>query len=288
MPGSVGPPPKAPSQALFLGIFAVIVVCILVLVVITLTRGGPDEWVEATRATGTWTSTVSLMGPQVSVEERWERDCINDPIGTVLPRSCIPKETDAHQDVVVDDYEEYAYTIYYEEMWDRIYQARGSEFVQASLGSDDYWEEETHYTRIEELDRDSCEYTQYTVWVDDRQESSQEVEVYLAECEVWDHVTVSEREYEQDQWCGCEKTTLVPLGQDSHQGLGTSVIWPQPDVPTGGNTERSFSGTVTFEGDGYAYTTTTDDVGQYLDYLTNQYYIALRDGKAVSVRNTPP
>jgi hypothetical protein len=281
-------PRKAPSSLLFLGIFAAIVVCIVILVILTVSRGGTDEWIEATRSDGTWTTTVTLLGPQVAAQERWESECVSDPDGAVHPGTCVSKDTDTYHDEVIEDYEEYAYNIYYEEMWDRIYQAQGTEFVATNLGRDDYWEGNLHHVREEELDRDGCAYTEYTVWVNDRQDSTQQVEVYLAECEVWDHVTVSERVYDQGQWCRCDVTTLETLGREVNQGSSTNVLWPQPQVPPGGDAERSFRGTVTFRADGYTYTTTTEDLDQYMDYLANQYYLGLRGGEAVAVRKNPP
>ena len=289
-PGRVigGAPRRALSPLLFFGILAAIVVCIVILVILMVSRGGADEWIKATQADGTWTTTVTLLGPQVATQERWEPDCLSDPNGAVRSGTCVSRDTDTYHDTVIEDYEEFAYEIYFEETWDRIYQAQGSEFVGTNFGSDDYWENSLHYTREEELDRDSCQYTEYTVWVDDRQDSSQEVEVYLAECEVWDHVTVSERIYDQGQWCQCEVTTLVPMGQDVNQGMSRTVSWPEASVPPGGRSERGFSGSVTLEGEGYTYTTETDDLNQYMDCLTNQYYIGLDNGEPVTVRKNPP
>jgi len=285
-PRSSAPPPRSAPPWIPIGLGAVFLCFVIVIIVLTL-RGGADEWVEVTRADGSWTTTVTRFGPQVNIVERWETDCTNDPSGVVQAGTCILKDTAVYHDTVVDDYEEYAYNIYYEETWDKVYQAQGTEFSIISLGSDDWWEGNLHHRRQEELDRDSCQYTNYTVWVDDRQDSTQEIEVYLAECEVWDHIVVEERVYEQQPWCQCGVTTLVQVGTENLQGTGAGVRWPQPLVPAGGKAEQSFQGQVTFQGDDYQYTTTTGDLDQYLDYMSGAYYIGLRDGKAVTVSRNP-
>jgi hypothetical protein len=251
-------------------------------------RKKPEEWVKATRATGSWTTTILLYAPQVTTEERWETECISTPDATVRVGTCVMKDTDTYHDDVVDDYEEYAYNIYYEETWDKTYQAQGTEFTVTGLGADDWWQENLHYVLEEELDNGSCEYTNYTLWVSDPNNKAQEIEVYLSECEVWDHVTVYERVYEEKSWCQCDVTTLVQMGQQSEQGAGLDVRWASPRVPVGGRTERSFTGKVIFLGDDYTYTTTTDDLARYQDYLTSQYYIGLRDDKPVTVSANPP
>ena len=264
-----------------------IFVCFVIFIIIMTLRGGADEWVEATRASGSWTTTVTLYGPQIAVEERWESTCVSDPKANVRAGTCVLRDAKTYQDTVVDDYEEYAYNIYYEETWDQIYQAQGTEFVVTALGSDDWWEGDLHHSRTEELDKASCEYTNYTLWVNDRQNSTQEVEVYLAECEVWDHVVVKERVYDQQAWCLCEVATLVQMGQQSTQGEGLNVSWPNANVPAGGRSEQAFKGQVIFVGDDYTYTTSTDDLNKYQYYLTSQYYIGLRDGNPVTFSKNP-
>lgn len=285
-------PAKSPARKtkppyLILAIMGAIFVCFVIFIIIMNLRGGADEWVEANRANGSWTATITVFGPQVQVIEMWENECIQEPNGTVRAGTCVRKDAKTHQDKVVDDYEEYAYNIYYEETWSEVYQAQGTNFTITSLGTDDWWEGDLHYTRVEELDEGSCEYTNYAVWVDDPNNKSQESEVYLAECEVWDHVVVKERVYDQTEWCQCDVTTLTEIGRQSEQGTGVSVRWPNPIVPRGGNTERSFKGQVTFLGDDHSYTTTTDNWEQYQDYLTDQYYIGLKDGKPVKVSKNP-
>lgn len=281
------PPQKSASPYWLFGILGAGFVLVVVFVIIMTRLGRAGEWVEVNRTNGSWTTTATVLGPQVKIDERWEVDCMSDSNATVRAGSCIEKDTDTYRDTVLDDYEEYAYDIYYEETWDKTYEPRGTEFVVTTLGSDDWWEANLHYTREEELDKSACEYSTYTVWVDDPQNSSQEIEVYLAQCEVWDHVVVAERVYDQRLWCQCEVATVIEIGQQSEQGSGLDVRWPNPTVPAGGRVERAFKGQVIFQGDDYSYTTTTDDLSKYQDYLMGQYYLGLRDGKAVTVSKNP-
>jgi hypothetical protein len=285
-PGS--PARKPISPALFFGIlFGGGAIVVLIMILLT-SKGRADEWVEVTRASGEWTATLTLFGPQVKVEGRWESDCASDPSGAVQVGTCIMKDIETYQDNRIREYEEFAYDIYYEETWQKTYQAQGTEFSETALGKDDWWEENLHYVLVEELDTDSCVYTDYAIWVDDPQDAMQEIEVYLAQCEVWDFVTVYERVYDQKPWCQCNVTTLVELGQQTEHGSGSAIRWPNPNVPPGGHTERSFVGRVTFLGDDYTYTTTTEDTAQYQGYLTDPYYIGIRDGKPVSISKSPP
>jgi hypothetical protein len=189
---------------------------------------------------------------------------------------------------VVDEYEEYAYDIYYEETWSQVYEAQGTEFVTTQLGTDEWWDGNRHTTRKEQIDGDSCKLSNYTVWVDDPSDPTQEVEVYLSQCQVWDQVTVVERVYEQAPWCQCEVTALAPLGQMSDQGAGTAVRWLESSAPSGGRTEESFSGQVTFVADDYGFTVTTEDPQEYEQLLTGQYYIGLKNGKPVEISATKP
>jgi hypothetical protein len=285
-----GTPGKTPRQGfpivgILIGAFACLALVVLLFAV--LGGGKAKEWVQATQASGAWTTTVTVFGPQVTVEEHWEADCTANPNAQVRAGTCTLKDTTTYQDTVADEYDEYAYNIYYEETYSQIYEAQGTEFVQTTLKTDEWWKENLHYSLQEELDKESCQITNYTIWVDDPQDNTQEMEVYLSECEVWDHVTVTQRVYDQKAWCQCDVTSLVQLGQQSDQGTGSSIRWPNPTVPSGGRTETSFKGQVTFVGDDYTYTTTTEDVGQYQGYLTDRYYIGIRDGKPVSVSQNP-
>jgi hypothetical protein len=295
-PASSRPPSSRPAQGkaakIPLGVWIVgglFIILVCVFGILTAFGGKRAEaWVESTRASGEWTTTVTVFGPQVTTEERWQSDCTATANAVVRTGTCVMKDTTAYQDTVVDEYDEYAYSIYYEEIYDQVYQAQGTEFVPAQLQGDAWWEDNLHYTLQEELDRDSCDYTTYTVWVDDPENTTQEMEVYLSECEVWDHVTVTERVYEQQSWCQCDVTTLVEMGQQSERGTGSNVTWPNPIAPARGRTEQAFKGQVTFLGGDYTYTTTTEDLTRYQDYLTGQYYIGLKDGKPVAVSKNPP
>jgi hypothetical protein len=278
---------KVPTGVWIVGALFVIFVCFIMIMTV-FGRKKADEWVPVTRANGEWTTTVTLFGPQVTMEERWESECTAAANATVRPGTCVMKDTQRYNDTVVDEYDEYAYNIYHEETYDQVYEASGTEFAATQLKTDNWWKENLHYVLVEELDKDSCQYTNYTVWVDDPQNKAQQIEVYLSDCEVWDHVTVYERVYEQASWCQCDVTTLVQMGQQSEQGTGLDVRWPNPIVPAGGRTEQSFKGQVTFLGSDQTYATTTQDLAQYQAYLTGQYYLGLRDGKPVSVSNNPP
>ena len=286
-PAPAGIPTRKPRRGGLIAAILLGFVALAILLFSILKGCGAKEWVKVTKASGEWTTTVTLFGPQVATEGRWETDCIDDPNGTVRTGTCVTKQTDVYNDTVVDEYDEYAYNIYYEETHDQVYEASGTEFAVTQLKSDDWWKDNLHYILEEEVDKESCQYTNYTAWVDDPQDKTQEIEVYLSECEVWDHVTVHERVYEQKAWCQCNVTTLVQIGQQGDQGSGLEVRWPDPAVPSEGRTERSLQGRIIFLGDDYTYTTTTQDLAEYQDYLTGQYYLGIRDGKAVTVSKNP-
>jgi hypothetical protein len=281
-------PPRSTGGRLvlpiLLGLF-LLFACVMVLV--TILGGGADEWVEATSVRGEWITELTVLGPQVQIDPRWEQDCVDDPNGAVQAGTCTLRDTEAYGETPVDEYEEYAYNIYYEETEDQTYEAKDLDFVPVALGSDDWWEDDLHYTTQEELDQESCTWTEYTVWIDDPDDSSLEIEVYLAECEVWDHVVITRREYEQANWCDCALTSLVEVDQQSMEGSGPDLRWPVLAIPQGGSSERALSAQVTFQGDDYVYTTQTTDPDQYRDYMTGRYYIGLRDGKAVTVSKEP-
>ena len=287
-PLSGGRPKPIGPKTFFAVFFGVSAIVVLIMILITTVFGKKaDAWVPVTRARGQWTTTVEIWAPQATREERWEAECRSAPKATLQPYTCILKDTEEYEERVVDDYEEYAYNIYYEETYDRIYEARGTQFVVTQLGTDNWRDQDLHYVLEEELDRGSCQYTTYTTWVDDPDDDTLEIEVYLAECEVWDHVIVHERVYEQGNWCACDVITQVELGQEVQQGTGASIRWPNPVVPTGARAERTFEGTVTFQGDDCTFTTTTDEQSTYQDYLTTQYYIGLDNGQPVRVSQNP-
>jgi hypothetical protein len=279
--------PHLPTGVWIAGGLFVVLACVVIAIV---AFGGKkaDQWVPATGVTGEWTTTTTLFGPQVTTQEMWETACTATPNAAVRSGTCLMKDTESYRDTVVDEYDEYAFDIYYEETYSQIYEAQGTEFVPVDLKTDEWWQENLHYNLQEELDQESCQYTDYTIWVDDPQDKTQEIEVYLSDCEVWDHVTVTERVYDQKAWCQCDVTDLVQMGQQSEQGTGSEVRWPNPSVPAGGRAERSFKGQATFRGDDYSYTSTTQDLDAYQSYMTEDYYIGLKDGKPVAISKEPP
>jgi len=278
------PATKAPSsQGIFL-VFAVGVVTVIVIMVVLTLGRRPKEWVPVTRASGSWETAVTVFGPQVTVQNLWQSECAGNPTSRVRAETCIQADTGREQ--VVDQRDEFAYEIYYEETWSQIYQAQGIEFTVTELGGDDYWEGDRHYTVAEEVKTDTCQLTGYTVWVDNPNSTAQQQEVYLSQCEVWDRVTVQERVY--DLRCQCEVIVEARLGQQTAQGEGATVNWPQPVLPDGGRTQQAFAGRVTFVGADHTITVTTDDLSQYTGYLAGQYYIGLnRKGEPVSVSRNP-
>ena len=291
VPGAAGiEARRGPVRGTLLWVFIAIVAVIACLAIVVLVRGGggAEEWVPVTHVSGDWTAGVTVFGPQVAIEQRWQIDCPNSGNTLLQSATCVMRDTSTYQDQPVDDHTEYAYNIYYEETSSQVYEAQGTEFATTSLRSDDHWEGNRHTVTVEELDKESCTQTEYTVWVEDPSNTAQEIEVYLSDCEVWNHVTVTERVYEQAPWCQCQVTTMAGLGQLSDQGTGLSITWPQPTVPTGGHTEQSFSGRVTFVGGDYTYSLTTEDWNQYQGYLTGQYYIGVRNKKPLAVTDNPP
>jgi len=282
--------PQRSGLPISLGCLFGIVVAIIVLILLWVLLSGRrsnQEWIPATAASGQWDTGVTIFGPQVTTTEGWEADCTRNSAAIVRSGSCMLKDTDVYQDQVVDDYGEYAYNIYYEETWSRVYEAEGIQFVATTLGTDEWWDGNRRYSSVEEIDQESCNYTNYTIWVDDPTNPAQETEVYLSECEVWDHVIAYERVYEQSPWCLCDVTNLVQLGRQSQQGSGLLILWPDPNLPSGGQTEQSFQGQVTFTGGDYTFTTTSTDPDEYRRYLSGQYYIAVRNGRPVAVSETP-
>lgn len=276
---------RAPGNRMvwvFLGVGAVIACIVLVLVLRGC--GGPKEWVPASRVTGGWTTAVQVFAPQAQIRDTWQTDCESSQ-GIVQQASCELRDTGQFGNSPSSTYDEYAFNLYWEETWDKVYQAQGTDFVVTQLGGDERIEDGKRLVSQEQLKKETCQQTAYTVWVDDPQDTSQEQEVYLFECEVWNHVTVFDPL--QAQWCQCQVTALVPLGVQRSEGTGLGVEWPQVRLPGGGQTEESFSGKVTFAGGDYTYTVTTTDLQQYQEYLSGQYYIAVRNGRPTGVTTTP-
>ena len=216
----------------------------------------PSTYLPAT-AEGSWTATVKLVG--------------------------IGEREDENAGQVVDDYDEYAYNIYYEEAEDKLYEAAGDGFAVTQLNEkEDWWEGDLHYFSEEWLDKETCRYTNYTVWITDPEDKDYEIEVVLSECEVWDHVVVKERVSE-----GVDALA----GQDTftRQGAGAAVEWPEVVAPANGRLEHKFEGTVTFRADGAERTVRTTDVDEYIHYLTVLYYLGLdENGRVVDLTDRAP
>lgn len=251
----------------------------------------PTTYLPATAA-GSWTTTVRLLVPEVTVQEGWRSDCEADPQCIVLPGTCqVQEREDRYTERTVDDYDEYAYSIYYEETEDRLYEAAGQDFVSTQLNArKEWWEGERNYTSEEWLDEGTCQYTQYTVWITDPEDSSSEIEVVLSKCEVWDHVVVTERVYEEDEYCRTENQGAMAV-QDTltRQGVGAGVEWPGAAAPAGGKLERAFGGTVVFRADGTTYTVQVTDADAYIRYLTVPHYLEVDEqGHVVDLTDQAP
>jgi hypothetical protein len=198
---------------------------------------------------------------------------------------------DRYTELTVDEYDDYAYNIYFEETEGRLYEASGTTFVTTQLNPPTSWQEgDISYYSEEWLDKDTCQYTNYTVWITDPQDSTYEIEVLLSECEVWDHVVVKERVYEVEEYCQTE--TIASLGvQDTEmlQGVGAGIEWPQAAAAAGGRLERSFEGSITFRADGTTHTVRVTDPDRYIRYLTVPYYLAVdEEGNVVDLSETAP
>ncbi len=254
-------------------------------------RTTPTTYVAAD-ADGSWTTTVKIVAPQVAVRGRYRSDCDADANCTVIPGTCEVRErADAGAEQTVDDYDEYAYSIYYEEAEDRLYEAAGQDFVPTELNAArDWWDGDRHYYSEEWLDRETCQYTQYTVWITDPDDPEYEVEVVLSECEVWDHVVVKERAYREEAYCQTENVESLAV-QDVRtlRGAGTLVEWPDTVAPAGGELVREFEGTVEFRAEGARRTVETTDVDKYMRYLTVPHYLGLdEDGDVVNLTDRAP
>jgi len=206
---------------------------------------------------------------------------------TAIVRVVLPSEVQGYggedTEEVVDDYDEYAYNIYYEETEDKLYEAAGDSFVVTQLNEkEDWWEGDRHYFSEEWLDKETCQYTNYTAWIADPEDESYEIEVVLSECEVWDHVVVKERASEGGE---------SPAGPDTftRQGVGTAVEWPEAVAPANGRLEREFEGVVTFRANGAKRTVRVTDVDTYIRYLTVPHYLGLdENGNVVDLTDKAP
>jgi hypothetical protein len=254
--------------------------------------GAPSTTYLPTTADGSWTTVVRLVVPQGEVRGGWRSDCEADPLCTVVPGTCDVRErADRTSERQVDDYDEYAYNIYYEETEGRLYEAVADSFVVTELNAQkDWWDGDRHYFSEEWLDTETCQYTGYTVWITDPEDKEYESEVVLSECEVWDHVVVMERVAEQDEYCQTENLGAMAV-QDTltQQGLGATVEWPRAVPPADGQLEREFEGTVTFRADGTQHTVKVTDVDTYIRYLTVPQYLGVdEEGDVVDLTDKAP
>jgi hypothetical protein len=210
----------------------------------------------------------------------------------VVPGTCELRERrDQYAERQVDEYDDYAYNIYYEETEGRLYEADADTFVVTALNPKrDWWEEDLHYYSEEWLDRETCQYTNYTVWITDPEDADYEIEVVLSECEVWDHVVVNERVGEQDEYCQIEMLgAMVVQDTLTQRGVGAGVEWPGAIAPAGGDLEHDFEGSVTFRANGTEHTVKVNDVDKYVRYLTIPHYLGVDEqGNVVDVTDVVP
>jgi hypothetical protein len=284
-PPELSRPARSPLPWVFVAVGGVL--AFVLLFVVLRGCGGAKEWVPVSHVSGKWTTGVVIYAPQVTVQEAWQSECQSQG-WPVRADACALRDAATYTDRQTRTYQEYAANTYFEEMSEQVYRAQDTEFVTTSLGGGDRWEGDLHYIWREILKRDTCQQTNYTVWIEDPQDPSLESEVYLFDCEVWNDYTVYQRVYDQAMWCPCEVTTLVTIGRLSSEGSGGEVAWPLADVPAGGRSEGSFAGSVTFTGGDYTFTATTQDQAQYLDWLTGPYYLGVAGGRAVQLTKNPP
>jgi hypothetical protein len=272
-----------------------VLVIILIVAVVMLGRAcsGPAAatYLPA-QATGSWATTVQVLAPQITTMERWRTDCEADGRCTVVLETCeVQDRRDRFTEREIENYDDYAYNIYFEELGQELYEVSGDAFIIVQLNPDgDRWEEERHYVSEEWLDKETCEYTSYTVWITDPEDTSEEVEVVLSECEIWDHVIVTEKVYEQDEFCVTENVEgLVVLDTLTAEGLGTGVDWPPADRPDGGELQSQFKGVIVFLADGVEHTISVTDPNAYARYLTVPHFLGLdEDGNVVRVTDQKP
>lgn len=290
------PPSRSPLRRGLVPILAIAaVLCVLVIGILIFGRScfAPkvESYLPAT-AEGSWQTTVKVLMPQLVKSEGWRSDCESDPDCTVLAGTCQTRlREDKFTETQIDEYDDYAYNIYYEEEEDRIYEASGTDFAVTELNPPKDWvEEDRHYTAEEWLDKETCQYTQYTVWITDPDDATQEIEVILSECEVWEHVVVKQRVYEDDEYCQTEVVDSLAVKDTlTENGAGANVSWPSAQTPADGRLEREFKGTVVFRADSVEHTVRTDDEEAYVHYLTVPHYLGLdKDGKVVSVTDKAP
>jgi hypothetical protein len=296
-PGSSSRPLSTPSARpkmtplLLFGGLGILVLCLVVCLVLFTSRAKPATYVPAT-AEGSWTANVKLLVPQTVSGEGWRSDCEADTACAVVPGTCqVQQRTDKFTEVTVDEYDDYAYNIYYEEAEKKLYEASGNGFAVTELNpSEDWVEGDRHYVAQEWLDEETCQYTEFAVWITDPDDDEYDIEVLLSECEVWDHVVVKERVYEEDEYCQTETVGSLAV-QDTltQRGTGAGVGWPQASVPANGELEREFDGVVIFRADSTQHRVTVHDVDKYVHYLTVPHYLGLdEEGRVIAVTDRAP
>jgi len=286
--------PARMKQAVLLIVIGLVVFACLAVLLSRACQGSASTrtvYLPAT-ANGSWTTTVRLVVPQVEVRGGWRADCEADPLCTVVPGTCETREReDQATEQKVDEYEDYAYNIYYEETEGKLYEAGADTFVVTQLSGRREWRDgDLHYISEEFVDQDTCQYTNYTIWITDPEDDAYEIEVVLSECEVWDHVIVMQRVGEQDEYCQTEIEGAMGV-QDTltAQGIGAGVEWPDPIPPAGGRLERDFEGRVVFRADGARHEVTVADADKYVRYLTIPYYLGIdEEGDVVDLTDTAP
>jgi len=271
--------------------FFALVVAALICATCSGPRVEPAQYVPA-NAEGSWTASIRVLVPQTATAERFRSDCEADPACTILPGTCALRERiDDFSEEQVDEYDDFAYEIYYEETEGKLYEAQGNDFAATQLNQDeDWWDDELHHVAEEWLDEETCQYTQYTTWITDPDDTDYEIEVVLSQCEVWDHVTVYRKVFEQGESCQVEIVEGMSIIESlSQQGSGPTVNWPAASIPADGESEREFKGTVIFRAEGNSYTASTNDEHTYQQYLTVQYYLALdANGNVLRLTDNAP
>jgi hypothetical protein len=268
-----------------------LLLCLVVWLTLSSPRAKPATYLPAT-AEGSWTASVKLLVPEVVSGEGWRSDCDADSACTVLPATCQVRERrDDFTERTVDEYDDYAYNIYYEETERKLYEASGDGFSVTELNASEDWvEEDLHYLAEEWLDEGTCQYTEFAVWITDPEDDEYDIEVLLSECEVWDHVVVKERVYEQEEYCQTETAGDLAV-QDTltQRGVGVDVAWPQAVAPAGGELAREFDGVVVFQADSTQHRMSVRDVDEYIRYLTVPHYLGLDEqGRVIAVTDRAP
>ena len=311
-PISFSPTPKAPPRSspvapsrpvsrpssrpkilpyLLVGGVVALLLCLVVGLTLFSPRAKPATYLPAA-AEGSWTANVKLLVPQIISGEGWRSDCEADTACAVLPATCeMQQRRDDFTEQTVDEYDDYAYNIYYEETEEKLYEASGNGFVVTELNASEDWvEEDRHYLAEEWLDEETCQYTEFAVWITDPEDHEYDIEVLLSECEVWDHVVVKERVYEEDEYCQTETVGSLAV-QDTltQRGAGVNVEWPPAAAPAGGELAREFDGVVIFRADSTEHRVTVRDVDKYIRYLTVPHYLGVDErGRVIAVTDRAP